>query len=417
MSAVPSMRIKVHRFFPPMILTLAIALLGFSPQAETGRADAEALIGKSPPRAIVQEIEGALEKALLLYRRGERQKAKATVSGAYFDLFEGKGLEALLATRSSHAKVELEAIFGKIIGLIRAGAPPNQVEQQIQRLVVGLGKAARLLETGESPPWAALVNSFLIILREGFEAILILSALTAYLAKTGHDPHVKVVYRGAGLALLVSLLTAFLIQQFLAQNPASQEVMEGATMLLAAGVLFYVSYWLTSRAEAARWTAFIQDRVSRSLSRGSLFALGFTAFLAVYREGAETILFYRALLSGSQGVDTGLIGLGFLLGCAALAGLFLLFQAGSLRVPIRPFFTFTGLFLYYLAFSFAGEGIAELQVAGAISATPVSWVPSLHLLRIYPTVESLICQGILVSAALFALGYLFIFNSHRNSHF
>lgn len=361
-----------------------------------------------PIRELAHEIKGLLEEAFIQYCQGHQQRAKSIVSGAYFDVFEGKGLEALLATKSSRAKIELESIFARLISLMQTGAPNDQVKQEVQRLITRLGEAARLLETEEPSPWTALINSLFIILREGFEAILIISALTAYLIKTGHDNKVKVVYQGAGLALLASIFTAFLIQSIFAQNPAGQEVMEGATMLLAAAVLFYVSYWLTSKAEAAKWMAFIQEKVKKSLSRSSLFALGFTAFLAVYREGAETILFYRALLSGTEGIDTGLIGLGFVLGCAALAGVFFLFKRGSVWVPIRPFFTLTSIFLYYLAFSFTGQGVTELQVGGLISATPVSFIPQSDLLRIYPTVESLTCQGILLAAALFALGDLFI---------
>jgi len=363
---------------------------------------------KVPVRDIVLQTKGLLEEALMLYCKGEQQRAKGIVSIAYFDVFEGKGLEALLATRSSRAKIEIESIFGKIISLMRTGASQDQVEQEFQRLITRLGEAAKLLETEEPSPWRALLNSLFIILREGFEAILIISALTAYLIKTGNDNKIKVVYQGAGFALLASIFTAFLIQSIFAQNPAGQEIMEGATMLLAAIVLFYVSYWLTSKAEAAKWMAFIQEKVKVSLSQGSLFALGFTAFLAVYREGAETVLFYQALLASGEGLDTGLIWLGFLLGSGTLAGVFFIFKLGSVRIPIRLFFTLTSIFLYYLAFSFTGQGIIEFQVGGLISATPVAFIPQIDFLRIYPTVESLTCQGILLAAALLAMAYLFI---------
>ena len=363
---------------------------------------------KVPVRDIVLQTKGLLEEALMLYCKGEQQRAKGIVSSAYFDVFEGKGLEALLATRSSRAKIEMESIFGKIISLMRTGASQDQVEQEFQRLITRLGEAAKLLEIEEPSPWRALLNSLFIILREGFEAILIISALTAYLIKTGNDNKIKVVYQGAGFALLASIFTAFLIQSIFAQNPAGQEIMEGATMLLAAIVLFYVSYWLTSKAEAAKWMAFIQEKVKVSLSQGSLFALGFTAFLAVYREGAETVLFYQALLASGEGLDTGLIWLGFLLGSGTLAGVFFIFKLGSVRIPIRLFFTLTSIFLYYLAFSFTGQGIIEFQVGGLISATPVAFIPQIDFLRIYPTVESLTCQGILLAAALLAMAYLFI---------
>ena len=108
-------------------------------------------------------------------------------------------------------------------------------------------------------------------------------------------------------------------------------------MLIAVAVLFSVSYWLISKVEAAKWQQFIREKVNAALEHGGGTALAFVAFLAVYREGAETALFYQALFN--EGVALGLpITLGILVGFGALAIVFTLFYRFGVRIPLRPFF-------------------------------------------------------------------------------
>src|SRR6185369_3267702 len=128
----------------------------------------------------------------------------------------------------------------------------------------------------------------------------------------------------------------------------------------AAAVLFFVSYWLISKAESARWQRYIQGKVKSALATGNAAALGAAAFLAVYREGTETILFYQALIDAAAGalapVLAGLAG-----GVIALGVVYLLYTRIGSRLPMRQFFLVTGGILYYLAVVFAGKGVAELQ--------------------------------------------------------
>jgi high-affinity iron transporter len=173
-------------------------------------------------------------------------------------------------------------------------------------------------------------------------------------------------------------------------------------MLLAAAVLFFVSYWLISKAEAERWQRYIQGKVKTAVATGNLFALGGAAFLAVYREGVETVLFYKALLDGA-GPQAGAVVLGFAVGLAGLAVVYVLYQRLGRRLPLRQFFLVTGGLLYYLAVVFAGKGVAELQGAGIVSTTLVPWMPRIDGLGLYPTVETLAAQAVLVLCALYAV--------------
>jgi FTR1 family protein len=249
--------------------------------------------------------------------------------------------------------------------------------------------------------WATFWQSFLIILREGFEAILVIGAVVALLLKLGHRRHLRSMWVGVVVGVLASALTAVAIRTIFAELPASQEMIEAISLLLAVVVLFWVSYWLISKVEAARWQRFIHGQVSRALDRGGGKALAMVAFLAVYREGAETALFYQALLSqGAVGLP---LGLGIVVGGIALAVIFVLFYRFGVKIPMRPFFAVTSVFLYLMAFVFAGHGMRELQESGVLPETVLSFAPHVDILGIFPTVQTLMAQGVLLALFIFAL--------------
>ena len=377
------------------------------PQALKEKRAETMITAPSSPEKIAEEITRSLDGALRLYRDGDSRGAKAAVSDAYFDLFEGKGLEAMIAMWSGRLKTEIESKFSDIMGLMEKSAPDGRVEKAARDLSVQISETARELATSKG--WLALfISSFFIIAREGFEAILILSALIAYLRRTGNEDKVRVVGAGVVIATILSVITAVIFMKAITQSSTGRENLEGITMLVASAVLFYVSYWLTSKAEAAKWMRYIQSQVAKSIGRGSVLTLGFAAFIVVYREGAETILFYSAMFANS-GAGVGVpIWTGFAAGAGALVAVYYAFEYGTARIPIRPFFTVTGFFLFYMAFVFAGEGVVELQIGGLIRSTPLDWAPRIGFLGIHPTLESLLLQGALFMAALAALGYLYV---------
>ena len=247
----------------------------------------------------------------------------------------------------------------------------------------------------------AFWQSFLIILREGFEAILVIGAVVTFLLKTGHRERLKSIWIGVVGALVASALTAIVLKTILSSIPASREIIEGLTMLIAVGVLFSVSYWLISRVEAAKWQQFIKAKVTDALDHGGGRALTIVAFLAVYREGAETALFYQALANEGSNI-LGPLLLGILAGFLALAVIFTLFYRFGVKIPLRPFFAVTSVLLYYMAFVFIGKGIRELQEGNAISATFIRF-PTVDWLGMYPTWETLLAQLALLILFAFAL--------------
>jgi high-affinity iron transporter len=250
--------------------------------------------------------------------------------------------------------------------------------------------------------WEAFWQSFLIILREGFEAILVVGAVVAFLIKTGHRERLRNIWWGVGYALLASAATAVVLKTMLSAMPASREIIEGLTLLVAVGVLFSVSYWLISKVEAAKWQAFIRDKVNNALQHGGGRALTFVAFLAVYREGAETALFYQALFNEGPHVAFPL-SMGIVAGFVALGVIFTLFYRFGVKIPLRPFFSVTSVLLYLMAFVFMGKGIRELQEGNAISLTAIPGFPHSELLGLYPSWEGVLAQFALLLLFAFAV--------------
>jgi high-affinity iron transporter len=193
-----------------------------------------------------------------------------------------------------------------------------------------------------------------------------------------------------------------ILKTLLSAMPATREVIEGITMLIAVAVLFSVSYWLISKVEAAKWQQFIREKITVALEHGGGRALAFVAFLAVYREGAETALFYQALFNEGARILLP-ITLGMVAGAVILAVIFTMFYRFGVRIPLRQLFGATSVLLYYMAFVFMGKGMRELQEGNVLSITIIPGFPHVDLLGLYPTVETLLAQLVLVVLFLIAL--------------
>lgn len=327
-------------------------------------------------------------------------KSEQMAFGAYLTFEQ---VETDVRARNAALASEIEASFDALRTHVRRG-DPEELSAIRQRLLGGLERAERVIVDRPSA-MSLFMSSFILLVREGFEAILIVAALMTFLAKAGASARRREVARGAWLAVLASVLTWVLVEVLFEVKPGQRGAIEGFTMLLAAAVLFYVSYWLLSKIEAAKWNAFVKDKMESALSSGSGLALSGVAFLAVYREGFETILFYKALLSSAGSAGTVSVLAGIAVGAVGLVAVYAVVNQLGLRVAMKPFFAVTGTLLYVMAFVFAGKGVAELQEGRVVGLTVIEGVPRIPVLGIYPTLESLALQGLLVILAVVALGW------------
>jgi len=353
---------------------------------------------------VLAETRKQVGQAIRAVEEGDRAGALRRLVDAYL-VFER--VEAGLRARRPRAAAEAEAAFAQLRG-VAAEAPPEAVREAAARLDRVLVLAGEELAAAASPR-ILLVQSLVIMLREGFEAILVIGALVAFLVRAGAAERKRQIGLGAVWAVGASLLTALGFATIFRTARASQEALEGLTMLIAAAVLFWVSYWLVSKIELKKWQAFVARRMGQALSRRSALALAAVAFLAVYREGFETVLFYAALFASAgaaPGATAAIVG-GIGLGAVGLALVYGLMQRYGTRLPLKPFFGVTSGLLYLMAFSFAGQGMAELQAAGYVPATPLAWVPTVPALGIFPTLQSVVLQGLLALAVAGALVWVF----------
>ena len=355
--------------------------------------------------AITDEMVTLLDTSYTIYMTKDIELSKETVNKAYFEFYEKHGVErAVLSYVSGKRAAAVEYQFAAVKRLMSEKAANVEVRNSLDLLIKMLKEDANTLDGKEETGWGVFVASLLILLREGFEAILVVAAIAAYLIRSGNQRLTRVVYWSAVTAVAVSALLAVALQKLFSISGASQEMLEGFTMLLAVVVLFFVSNWMVSKAESAAWKQYIEDKVASAATTGSIVALAAASFLAVFREGAETILFYQALIADTS-AHMDMLWLGFGVACVCLVALFAIIRFGSLRLPLRPFFIGTSILMYIMAVSFAGGGVKELQEADVIPVTPVSFVDSVDILGIYPTVETLLPQAVMIILAVASFLY------------
>ena len=355
-------------------------------------ADASAAPGATAARSVLALLDSALEFA----KKGRIADAGDRAFDAYI-AFEP--LETPARAKQPGLVASMERHFADFKGALR-GKDLSIAERARDAIALDLPRIVELTRPAGSG-LGAFFQSFLIILREGFEAILVIGAVVAFLIKTGNRHRLHSIWTGIALGIVASALMAVILQTVFAQLPASREIIEGITMLAAVAVLFSVSYWLISKVDAAKWQKFIREKVGNALDHGGGKALAIVAFLAVFREGAETALFYQALFSEGSGALPLILGI--VAGGAALAVIFTLFYRFGVKIPMRPFFTVTSVLLYYLAFVFIGKGIRELQEGNVIGITVLKGLPSVPSMGIFPSMETLVAQGVLLALFVFML--------------
>ncbi|HDR1188431.1 TPA: FTR1 family iron permease [Pasteurella multocida] len=356
---------------------------------------------------VTNEINQRIQQAMNLYQQGEQKKAMLAIQDTYFDVFESSGMENKIGARDNNMKAELEGYFTRLVSLIKANASSDQLQQQANQLAQGLSKSVEMLQGGKQSHWSMFLYSLLIILREGLEALLIVAAIVTYLIKNQHQDKLPVIRQSVYVALIASLITAVIFQFVFANAGASRELLEGFTMMIAVVMLFMMSYWLLSKVEAQNWQRYLEGKLSSALTTGSLIGLWLTSFLAVYREGAETVLFYYALVADATSAVSYLyLFAGLVVGIVILTICYLIMRYTVVKLPLKPFFMFTGTFMYLMAFVFAGKSVLELIEGKLFEPTLITGVPEISWLGIYPYLETLIPQVILLIAALFALFYM-----------
>lgn len=342
--------------------------------------------------------EAKLTESLNLVREGDVQAAQQAAITAYLE-----GFELAEAALSNVDKPLMQQIEKAMMGYRKAVAdeiPLSELEQRHQALAALL-EQARMALSGESlSAGVAFTSSLIILLREGLEAILVIAAMIAFLAKTGRRDALVYVHGGWIVALVAGMGTWAVSSYVITISGAARELTEGVTALFAACILFYVGFWMHRNANAQRWSQYLQGKMEAALSRQALWTLCVVSFLAVYREVFETVLFYQALWAQSATTEAhqAIWGGGIAAAVLLVAVTWAVARFG-MRLPLKQFFSISAILMIVLAVIFAGKGVAALQEAGKLPQDPIQF-PTIELLGIYPNLQGLLLQLVVLLAAI-----------------
>ena len=389
------------------------ALVGLTPAAlarDIGPDKAAAVMAylRSEPAALSAPAGGdtlglardRLQQSLAAFESGDRDRAKALALSAYLDGFEP--IEPVLASRDAALMARVEQAMAQLRAAIGSGRPVAEVRQRVAALDALFADTERVLAPSEAGAASAFLGALTILLREGLEALLMVVAMLTFLRKADRAEMVRPVHYGWIAALVAGLATWWAATHVLTISGASRELTEGFGSLFAALVLLFVGVWMHGKAQAGEWQRYIRDKLGAAMTGRSAWLLFLLAFVAVYREVFETILFFVAL--SAQG-NVGALAAGAAVGIVLLAAIAIAMFRFSARLPIGKFFAYSSALVAVLAVVLAGKGVAAIQEAGLLGVTPLAGGPRIEILGIYPTLEGLGVQLATLAALLLGFGW------------
>lgn len=355
-------------------------------------------LAKAQPAGLSLAMD-QLKASVSAYEAGDVKKAQDVALSAYLDGVEP--YEQALAARNADLKNRIEGEMGRFRAMLADHASVEQVRTAAASIEQRFAEANKALAPSQADATAAFFGSLTILLREGIEALLVVVAMIAFLRKAERPDVLRYVHAGWIGALAAGGVTWAVATYLVSISGANREVTEGLSSLFAAAVLLSVGIWMHQKSVAGQWQAYLRDRMSAALNRKSAIFMFGLAFVAVYREVFETILFYAALWG--QGSD-GAILAGLATGVVCLIVITVLLLRFSASLPIGKFFAFSSWLVAVLAVVLTGKGIAALQEAGWIAPSALS-SPRLELLGIYPSGVGLAAQACVLIAVLAFFGW------------
>ncbi len=377
---------------------------------------------------VASEMTVILDQAYEAAAAGKGDEGATLVNNAYYQYYEKLGFEKNVMNAISGDRVsQVEYQFKMTRKTMRDGGSDKEIKQLVDDLKSWLVKDAAILDGGASGNvngFTKLVTSsagqaFLILIREGLEALLVVAAVIAYLVKSGNKRFTKWIYLGVVAGLAGSGLVAVLFTFLFGGSGPIQEISEGVCALIATLMLLWTSNWMLNKSSVEAWNNYIRNKTEaavagaqskvesgQGLGLGMIASLAMLSFLAVFREGAETVIFYESIYSMSQ--DAHGMWVGGLAAAAVLIVIFLILRFTSVKIPIGPFFLVTSIVMAVLVVIFAGGGIHALIEGDLIEGTYLSTVPTNDWIGLYPYVETITAQVIAAIAVvvLFVVGFI-----------
>jgi high-affinity iron transporter len=393
----------------------ATAAAPLAPSAGTalGARCSQGSLSKGEAVDQLREVRASIDRTLRLLDAGRREEAFQESRSGYLQCFEA--VEAPLdVVAGTSFRFHVEEIFAAVRGLIDNDAPTGEVRDRIVTLRGLIDDSERhLTDTGVGAPALMFGQSLTLLLREGLEAVLLLSVLLTYLESSEHARHRKPILYGVLAAVAATVVTFFAVDAVFAVLPFGREVLEAITGLLAVAMLFYVSFWLIARLDQRRRMEFLQARVWKAASVGSAASLALVGFTAVYREGFETVLFYQALFAFGQGLQVWILaGMGVAIAALVAVAWFVL-KMGR-KLPVKQFLMAAVLIVMASSIAVLGNALRALQEAAVLDLHVLHGWPNPPIFisqatGYFPTLPSVLGQAVLLAVyvvgGLVTLGY------------
>ena len=374
---------------------------------------------KSGVRGEIDFIRETLQLLLVQYQDGQYPEAYNSARTAYLDSYEF--VEIPLRAIDPDFTLEVEFQFAELRSLIKQQADFEEIKEVAIALKRNLDESERKVSgTGTLAPAIAFTSSFAIIFREGLESVLILGAIITYLEASRNTKYKKYLYYGVIGAIGATGVTWVIAAYIIEISGANRELIEAIAALSATAILFYVSFWVLNKIEHKKWMEFVKAKVWQATTTGSVMVFVGLAFFTVYREGFETVLFYQAMAGFAKYMEV-YVGLGFVAGIVSLLVIFYVMRKLGKRLPLRALFGLTMGVGAYLSIAFLGNAIRELQVielmpyTGMIGIIPRLDINVAAMTGIYPTLETVVGQVILLGIYLVAVSYVLILKPKREN--
>jgi high-affinity iron transporter len=374
---------------------------------------------KSGVRGEIDFIRETLQLVLVQYQDGQYQEAYTSARTAYLDSYEF--VEIPLRAIDPDFTLEVEFQFAELRSLIKQEADFEKIKEVAIAIKRNLDESERIVSgTGTLAPAIAFTSSFAIIFREGLESVLILGAIITYLEASRNTKYKKYLYYGVIAAIGATAVTWVIASYVIEISGANRELIEAIAALSATAILFYVSFWVLNKIEHKKWMEFVKAKVWQATTTGSVMVFVGLAFFTVYREGFETVLFYQAMAGFAKYME-GYVALGFVAGILSLLLIFYVMRKLGKRLPLRALFGLTMGVGAYLSIAFLGNAIRELQVleimpyTGMIGIIPRLDINVAAMTGIYPTLETVVGQAILLGIYLTAVSYVLILRPKREN--
>ena len=374
---------------------------------------------KSGVRGEIDFIRETLQLMLIQYQDGQYQEAYTSARTAYLDSYEF--VEIPLRAIDPDFTLEVEFQFAELRSLIKQQADYEEIKEITIALKRNMDESERVVSgTGTLAPAIAFTSSFAIIFREGLESVLILGAIITYLEASRNTKYKKYLYYGIILAIGATAVTWVIASYIIEISGANRELIEAIAALSATAILFYVSFWILNKIEHKKWMEFVKAKVWQATTTGSVMVFVGLAFFTVYREGFETVLFYQAMAGFAKYMEI-YVALGFVTGILSLLVIFYVMRKLGKRLPLRALFGLTMGVGAYLSIAFLGNAIRELQVleivpyTGMIGTIPRLDINVAAMTGIYPTLETVVGQIILLGVYLAAVSWVLILRPNREN--